>query len=220
MGELRKLALSQRVFDELEGRIVDRVYPPGTHLVEDSIAAELGVSRTPVREAFRLLHRAGWIDLRPHAGAYVRYPTIQEVRELFEFRRCLEQRACELAAERATEADRRRLEKILEQGLEVARKGDVKAVAELNSRFHEGVALAARNDFFARALEDLGKHVRWHFSAVANIRGMDSWQEHRDILGAIAMGDPRRAGELAAEHAARTQAAYFEHLLETDHGAG
>lgn len=211
------VVLSQRVFDEMEMRIVGRVYPPGTHLVEDAVAAELGVSRTPVREAFRLLQRAGWIELRPHAGAYVKYPTVQEVREVFELRQCLEQRACELAAERATGMHLETLREVIAEGAQAAGRGDSKAVTDLNARFHSTIAEAAGNELLARTLEDLDKHVRWHFSAVALVRGPDSWREHEEILAALSSGGAERAGRLAMEHSARTQEVFFERLFQGDH---
>jgi DNA-binding GntR family transcriptional regulator len=209
-------ALSQRIFEDLETRIVDRLYPPGTHLVEDSVASELGVSRTPVREAFRLLERAGWLQLRPHSGAYVRYPTVQEVREVFELRQCLEQRACEVAAERATDEELDRLRRIIGRGTQAAQRKHLKAVSTLNTEFHSTIAAAAHNQLLRQVLEDLGKQVRWHFSAVAGIRGLDSWREHEDIVEAIAARDSKQAGRLAIEHSDRTQTAFFDHLLESD----
>src|SRR4051794_36378478 len=94
--------LSHRVFTGLESAIINRVYPPGARLVEEEVAAEMGVSRMPVREAFRMLQRAGWIDVTPYAGAHVRYPQLHELREVFELRHRLGQFAAELAAVRAT----------------------------------------------------------------------------------------------------------------------
>jgi DNA-binding GntR family transcriptional regulator len=214
MAQAGNRVLSQRVFEELETRIVDRVYPPGTHLVEDLVAADLGVSRTPVREAFRLLQRAGWLDLRPHSGAYVRYPTVEEVREVFELRETLEERAAQLAAERAGERDAGELAKLIERGWKALRRGDLKAVSTLNTAFHAAIADAASNELLRRILDDLAKHIRWHFSAVAHVRGEDSWREHEEILDAIRRGDAGEAGRLAVQHSGHTQAAYFEHLFE------
>lgn len=208
-------ALSKRVFEELEGRIVERRYPPGAHLVEDVVAADLGVSRTPVREAFRLLERAGWLELRQHAGAYVRYPTVEEVRELFELRQTLEERAAELAALRAGEDDQRRLGKLIERGWRAVARADTKGVATLNTEFHATIAEAAGNSLLRGILGDLAKHVRWHFSAVAGARAEDSWREHEQLLGAIAAGDAVKAAGLAAEHSRATQSAFFVQLLET-----
>ena len=196
--------LSQRVFIELEAKIVDRSYPPGSHLVEDVVAAELGVSRTPVREAFRLLQRAGWLDLRPHAGAYVRYPTVDQVRDVFELRQTLEQRAAELAARRAKASEHRELGKLIERGRRSLARGDLKAIGTINTEFHAKIAESAHNEMLRAILSDLAKHVRWHFSAVAGIRGEASWTEHEAILAAVQERDREGAAKAMEVHIAHT----------------
>lgn len=215
MGRLTENSklLSQRIFEQLEVDITTRVYPPGAHLAEDDIAAQLGVSRTPVREAFRMLQRAGWLEIVPHAGARVRSPSMEEVRQVFEVRQCLEKRAAELAANRANDAHKRALGKIIEKGRRQVDRGNVKEVAALNSEFHSVIAHAGGNAILAEMLEDLGKQVRWHFASVAMVRGADSWREHEEILQAIEDGDPASAGQLAVDHSRRTQEAFFLHFL-------
>jgi DNA-binding GntR family transcriptional regulator len=204
---------SQRVFQLLEEDILTRVRPPGARLVEDAIAVELGVSRTPVREAFRMLHRAGWLDLQPHAGAYVRVPSIEEARDVFDTREALEREAARYAAERATEADLQELGKIVERGRRARDRNDLKALIALNSDFHRGIARAAGNRILSRFLDDLDKRVRWHFAAIAGRRAGTSWDEHEEILNAISAHEGERAGALSAEHSGRTRMAYFEHVM-------
>jgi DNA-binding GntR family transcriptional regulator len=209
----RTVLLSQKIFDEIETRIVQRTYPPGSHLAEDEIAEQLGVSRTPVREAFRMLARAGWLDIQPHAGAYVRNPTMDDVRQVFEVRQTLEDRAARLAARHATSVQLRELRRVLERGFKEVRKSSPKQMTLLNSAFHAQIAIASSNQIVARFLEDLGKQLQWHFSAVALHRGEGSWQEHQAILEAIEAHDPERAGALAVEHTQRTQETFFLQLL-------
>jgi DNA-binding GntR family transcriptional regulator len=205
--------LSQRVFEELEDAIVRRVYPPGTHLVEDEIATRLGVSRTPVREAFRMLARAHWLELHPHVGAQVRHPTFEEVRDLFELRETLDRRATEIAAERARDEHIRELEKIVERGWRAAEKPDSDRIADLNFAFHRTIATAANNQLLLRILGDIEKQVRWHFTVVAISRREGSWSEHEEILKALKDRDPQRAGELISIHNRRTFEAYVSSLL-------
>lgn len=213
MGTTRGVLLSQKIFGEIETRIVQRAYPPGSHLAEDEIAAELGVSRTPVREAFRMLSRAGWLDVQPHSGAYVRNPTMDEVRQVFEVRQTLEDRAARLAARNITEPEVKELKRIIERGWKEVAKENGKQITVLNSAFHATIAEASRNQILARLLEDLGKQVQWHFSAVATIRGENSWREHEGILAAIELGEGEKAGTLAVEHSQRTQEAFFMQFL-------
>lgn len=213
MSATRGRLLSQEIFDEIEARIVQKTYPPGFHLAEDEIAAQLGVSRTPVREAFRMLSRAGWLDIQPHSGAYVRNPAMDEVRQVFEVRHTLEDRAARLAARHITEPEIKELKRIIERGWKAARKGNGKQITLLNRAFHAKIAEASRNQILARLLEDIGKQVQWHFSEVATVRGEDSWREHEGILAAIESGDAQQAGSLAVEHSNRTQEACFRQLL-------
>lgn len=216
---MRGTLLSQKIFEELETRIVQRAYPPGSHLAEDEIAAELGVSRTPVREAFRVLSRAGWLNIRPHSGAYVRNPTMDEVRQVFEVRQTLEDRAARLAARNVTKSEIKDLKRIIERGWKEIARNNGKQIRELNSAFHNTIAAASRNQILVRLLDDLGKQVHWHFSAVATVRGDDSWREHEDILAAIEAGDAERAGTLAVQHGQRTQEALFMQFLAGSVGA-
>jgi DNA-binding GntR family transcriptional regulator len=205
--------MSQRIFLRLEEDIVARNRLPGTRLVEETIAAELGVSRTPVREAIGMLHRAGWVVLQPHAGAYVRVPSLDEVRDVFDVRQALEREAAQYAAGRADEDDLRALDDVVERGLRGKGLSDRRAMVDLNSEFHRRIALAAHNAILLRFLEELDKQIRWYFAAVVDSRLDASWTEHRQIVEAIATGDVDEAGRRSAEHSRRTQIAYVEQFL-------
>jgi DNA-binding GntR family transcriptional regulator len=219
MGSTRGMLLSQKIFFEIETRIVQRTYPPGSHLAEDDIAGELGVSRTPVREALRMLSRAGWLEIQPHSGAYVRNPTMDEVRQVFEVRQTLEDRAARLASCNVADSEIKELHRIIERGWKAVAKSNSKQITVLNSAFHATIAVASRNQILARLLEDLGKQLQWHFSAVATVRGENSWREHEAILAAIVAGETESAGALAGEHSQRTQEAFFMQFLADSVGA-
>jgi DNA-binding GntR family transcriptional regulator len=201
--------LSQRVFDELESAIVRRELPPGTHLVEDDIAIRLGVSRTPVREAFRMLARAQWLELEPHVGARVRHPSIQEVRDLFQMREILDRGATEITAVSATPEDVAALRDIVATGWQAVEAADSELLSDLNFSFHGEIARMAGNALLLTVLREIVKQVRWHFTAVAIPRRADSWREHETIVAAIEAHDPERAGELIIEHNRRTLETYL-----------
>jgi DNA-binding GntR family transcriptional regulator len=205
--------LSQRVFDELESAIVRRELPPGTHLVEDEVAIRLGVSRTPVREAFRMLARAQWLELQPHVGARVRHPSLEEVRDLFQTREILDRGATEIASQRARTEDVANLRDIVARGWDAVEEADSDRISDLNFTFHGAIAAIAGNDLLLSILREIEKQVRWHFSAVAIPRRADSWREHEAIVDAIEAHDGARAGELIAEHNRRTLEAYVGALV-------
>lgn len=212
--------LPQKVYEALEEAIVERTYPPGTHLKEDQIAAELGVSRTPVREAFRMLQRAGWLDVHPHAGAYVRHPSVDQVSDVFELRQCLEEWGIELATARIKESQKMRLRTIVAAGIEAAARGDLQEMGRLNSRFHTHIAAATANQLLGGILENLEKQIRWHFSVVAEEIGDASWQEHQQILAAIEAKNATLARELIRAHIVRTREVFLRWLFSEDPAIG
>jgi DNA-binding GntR family transcriptional regulator len=206
--------LSERVFDELESAIVRRELPPGTHLVEDEVAMRLGVSRTPVREAFRMLARAQWLELHPHVGARVRYPSLKEVKDLFQVREILDREATQLAVSSARPEDIAKLKDIIAQGWVAVEEADSEHIAELNFAFHRTIAEIAGNDRLCHMLGEIERQVRWHFTAVALPRRRDSWHEHEQIVAAIEELDAAKAGGLIAEHNRHTLGAYVEALVD------
>src|SRR5829696_3902617 len=102
---IHAVPLREHVYGRLQELLISRTLAPGDHLVEERLAAQLGVSRGPVREALQRLHRDGWVTLRPRHGAFVNQPTAQQVHEFFEARDVIERTAAQLAAERCTTED-------------------------------------------------------------------------------------------------------------------
>jgi DNA-binding GntR family transcriptional regulator len=205
--------LSHQVFADLELAIINRDYPPGTHLIEEEIAAQMGVSRQPVREAFRMLQRAGWIEVAPYAGARVRFPQLQEMRAVFELRHRLGQFAAELAATRATPDQQALLRRLVDDGTAAVERGDTYALAELNWDFHRMLASCTHNEPLQRTLDELDKQLRWHFAATTTARGRDSWAEHAQIVDAVLAGEAQKAAQLTFEHSRRSEDAYMRELM-------
>lgn len=201
--------LSERVFAELELAIIHGAHPPGTHLVEEEVAAELGVSRMPVREAFRMLQREGWLEIQPYAGAYVREPRLGEVRDYFELRHRVGAFAAQLAAVRAAPAEHEALRTLIARGWAAVRASDMDSLAELNWEFHRTLAKSSHNDVLTRTIEDLDKRIRWHFAATTAGRAQDSWTEHEEIVQALMDRDAKRAASLTFEHSRRSEEAFL-----------
>jgi DNA-binding GntR family transcriptional regulator len=200
--------LRQLIYDSLVDLIVYGALAPGEHLVEADIAKRLGTSRIPVREALQLLHRDGWVDLRPRQGAFVHQPTIREVDDAFGVRTLLEVESTRLAAIHADERSLKRLRQVLESGTRALARGDEEELVRLNSKFHAGIAEIADNEILAGIIARLDKRIRWYFVPVVRSRGEESWKEHRAIVEAIEAGDPEAAADAMRQHAELTQAAY------------
>lgn len=200
--------LRQQVYETLEALIIYGGLGPGQHLVESDLAKRLGVSRIPVREALQLLHRDGWVDLRPRQGAFVHQPTVREADEVFSVRTLLEVESTRLAATRVTDEHVQKLSEVLGTGTKALRVADERELVKLNSEFHGHVTDMAGNQVLADILHRLDKRIRWYFAPVAMARGASSWKEHAAIVDALASKDSDRAAEAMRNHAEATRVAY------------
>lgn len=194
------LGLRDQVLAELRRRIVDGDYAPGERLTEDRLAADFGTSRNPVREALRIVEADGLVTLNPRRGAVVATPDATAVSELFAVRSSLESVAARLAAERATPAEVAELRALLDQARDATDRGDLSAVAELNSTFHMRVAELSGNRWLRTLSASIYLHVHWIFRLTAAHRAPHSWQEHIRLLDAIADGDGDAAEAAARAH--------------------
>lgn len=201
--------LRDQVYDALEGLIIRGALAPGQRLTEGDLAERLGVSRNPVREALTALSRAGWVEQRPRHGAYVRAQTPEEGDQFFQVRRLLEIESARLAAGRATPDNIAALRALIRQGWEALETRDQETLLDVNSRFHAGVVTLAGNGLLGEMLGLLDKRLRWYFSPVVVTRGPDSWQEHTDLLEAIAGNDADWAAEMMRVHTEATRTAYL-----------
>jgi DNA-binding GntR family transcriptional regulator len=201
----RPVPLRHAVFDAILEMIISRELKPGEHLGEGELAEHLGVSRQPVREAFQQLQAEGWVDLRPGQGAFVHSPTEKEVNDLLAVRTMLESQSARLAAEARDDGDIGRLWQIWDAGVRAVEANDVEGIISANAEFHICVMGIGDN----RVLEELSKlvdrRVRWHYRPVAQIRGKHSWDEHADLIRAIAAGEAGNAARIMADHTERTR---------------
>ncbi|MEW9871164.1 GntR family transcriptional regulator [Arthrobacter sp. S39] len=190
--------LREAVRDTLRTRIFEGHYAPGTRLVERDLAAEFNVSRLPVREALRMLRQEGLIRDRASRGMEVSGLSAKDVEDLFDVRQSLEVLACRLAAARATEADLEQLQGLLDEADRCLAKGAIMDAHRANSEFHDAITRIANNDFLRSALEPLQGRMHWLFRHVSDLPELI--QEHRELYGAIASGDPERAAVQSASH--------------------
>lgn len=195
-------------YDDLRGAIVAGRYPPGQRLVEQRIAADLGLSRTPIREALRRLEAEGLVVSERNRGASVRALSPTEIVDLYGLRIRLESYAAELAAERITDEELVDLVAAGEAFHEAAISADVtqiegtRRLQAANRAVHDGILAASRHDRLG-AILDRTVDIPQVFQA---FRGLDptelerSDMFHRLIIEAIARRDPQRASSLMTEH--------------------
>jgi len=207
-------------YDDVRAAIVENRYRPGQRLVEQRIAEELGLSRTPVREALRLLEAEGLVVSERNRGAMVRPLSSTEVGDLYGLRIKLESYAVEVATERATEEELGELVAAADAFTSVRRRVDVdsvEGVRELhaaNRRFHDAIITAARHrrleSMLARTVDIPLVFRAFQSFGAGEIERSDSF--HHLIAEAMCRRDATRAAALMGEHIAQGRDAVLDAL--------
>ncbi len=197
-----KYSLRGRVFQKLREDILSGKYKENEELKEVAIGEELGVSRTPVREAFRQLELEGLIQIVPNKGAYVTGITVDDVKDIYMIRSLLEGLCARLATEKITREQLEEMEENIYLAEFHASKGHMDQMAELDNRFHDILYEACGSKMLEHTLRDYHQYVlRVRQKTLANnTRGRASNDEHRRIMEAIKAGDAQKAEQLANMH--------------------
>lgn len=194
--------LRELVADAIIQRIQRGELAPGTRLYEDKLAAELGVSRNPVRESIRALEATGLIEVIPRRGAYVAEIDHNDLCQLLEVRQILESHAADLAARNCTDEIVARLDRCITEGSEASQRDDLVRAAQRHREFHLAIEEASGNRYIGDTVGPLRQRTELVFSMLSDHRSMLSWEEHRRIRDAIAARDPELARQRTLEHMA------------------
>lgn len=197
-----KYSLRGRVFNRIREDILSGKYKEHEELKEVAIGEELGVSRTPVREAFRQLELEGLIQIVPNKGAYVTGITAKDVQDIYMIRSLLEGLCARWATDNITEEQLDELEENVYLADFHASRGHLDQMAELDNRFHHILYEACNSKQLERLLVDFHEYVlRVRQQTLSNGgRGQISNDEHRQIMEAIKAKDRERAEMLANSH--------------------
>ena len=170
--------------------------------MEIQVAEELGVSRTPVREAIRKLELEGYVIMMPRRGTYVANLSIRDVNEVFEIRTMLESLSCGLAAERITEEELDRLQRLLVMISDYFDQGHMDKIVEADMEFHDILYTASRNTRLVGIIYNLREQLtRFRSMSMAHPGRMAATiKEHKAIVEAIAQGNVMEAQRAAANH--------------------
>jgi DNA-binding GntR family transcriptional regulator len=194
--------LAEAVLRHLARDIVEGRLKPGEHLVEVRLSEELGVSRSPLREAIHRLAAEGLITLVPRKGAFVADLSAKDLRDVFAVRAQLERLTARLAAERAAPEAIDELRGLNEECAGAVATGDVTAFFEHNDAFHSGIARAADNAYL-RELQRVAaqRTFRPLFLYLSNTEHLDgSIRDHDELIQAIATRDGKRAENVMLAH--------------------
>lgn len=205
-------SLEEKVYLSLEEQIISQKLRPGEAVTEMKLSRELGVSRTPVREALQRLDREGLIKLIPNKGAVVLGISEQDLIDIYKIRMRLEGLAARIAAEKTDTEFCRLLGDNVDLTEFYMEKGDIEKVKNLDSEFHDIIYRSCESRMLGKTLSELHRYISSYrkLSLAVDGRIEKSLAEHREIYDAIVRGDAPAADELTSEHVARA----LENLLK------
>jgi DNA-binding GntR family transcriptional regulator len=203
---IERRSLHRDVADQIRDMIVEGELPPGERVNEGALSEQFGISRTPLREALKVLASEGLVELRPNRGTRVSAITPEEVGELFEAVSGIERMAGELAALRMTERDIERLKALHERMERHYEAGERHEYFRLNQQIHNTIVSLAGNSILEATHASLMVRVRRarYMAIQSPERWHESVQEHRAIMQALEARDSAGAGDLILNHVRRT----------------
>jgi len=208
------VSLAEKAYYAIRAMIVSLELRPGAVINERELVQQLGIGRTPVREALRRLAQEQLVEVYPRRGMFVTSVEIRDLASLCEVRLVLEPHAATLAAERATAAERDALEALVAE-IDADESLDRAALMALDERIHRSVYACSHNTFLAETLEEyyvLALRI-WHLALDQASELGAAVQEHRPMLEAVSAGKARLAGELMHRHVADFEEAMRRVLL-------
>lgn len=202
--------INEKVYALLRERILSKAFAPGQRLNVREIGSQLGVSRTPLKDALNRLAAEGLIEIRPRSGTYVTAPTLDDIEDLLDVRRVLEERAVELAIQHISPAHLADMRAIVAKLRELVSQPDWGPIyqrhVELDRELHRLIVRSSGNDQLRRVWEQVSVHVQ-----IARMRyrrassQLDKAQsEHEALLAAFERGDVEAAQHVIRRHIART----------------
>lgn len=201
-SDLSSPALYEQVAERLRSRIYAHELAPGAWIDEQALALAYGISRTPMREALKVLAAEGLVQLKPRRGCYVTELSEQDLDEIFPVMALLEGRCAFEAAQRAVAADLLRLAAIHERLERHAADGATDHFFEANQAFHAAIQQLAGNRWLSQLIDDTRKMLKLTRRDSLRLEGRlkQSLAEHRSILKAIQNHDANDAGRLMQAH--------------------
>lgn len=200
----RHQTLREKILESIREAILRGQLKPGEKVAEPELAERFGISRTPIREAFRQLESEGYLTVIPRKGAVVAQLSERDIEEFYAIKSVLEGFAARMAALKMSEKEIEKLEAINEKLEQLARQGDVKTFFRVHNEFHELFIRAAGNDKLAELIDQLV--MKFNRSRMASLslpgRMEISVNEHRKIIDAFKSRDGERADNLVKKTAA------------------
>lgn len=213
-------SVSIRTYQAIKRLILVGRVMPGVQLTHEALATELGVSRTPVRDALERLHQDGFVEHRRNRGYFVANLGVEEVRELFGVRTALELFALDEASRQQTLLPLNDLHEINARYREAITVGASKRRMLVDMEFHHALALRSGNRLLVRSLDSVFERIvlKRHVAGYVVEQGLQAFQEQDALLRLIAGGRHDAARAALSDHIARGRDRLLGHLMEAGLG--
>ena len=200
--------LKDHIYEVLRDAILDmNIYDESTdlRLDERTLAEQLGISRTPIREALARLEQSGFVEIQPRRGVFVRRKSLEEVLEMIVVWAALESMAARLAAERASEAELKSLRRLAARFSQTTARADIAEYSEQNIQFHQRILELSRCTMLKSIADGLFLHMRAvrRRAMGESDRASRSIVDHMGIIEALESREPQLAAERVCEHTMR-----------------
>ncbi len=211
--------LREIVFEALRQAILQEIIKPGERLMEKQLGEEMGVSRTPIREAIRRLELEGFVTIVPRKGAFVSEISLKDIKEVYEIRAALESLAAGLAAEKVTPQEIQEMQRCLQKEAELLENDDVVSTVEVDLDLHYIIFKAANNERLLATLNNLREQLSRPRMIVTSLPGrkVASHWDHVKIVEAISSGNIELSEQLIWDHieySANTMIDYYKQKYE------
>lgn len=199
-------SLTSLIFEKIREDILNGRYASGDKLVEIKLADELGVSRTPVREALKQLELDGLVDNIPNRGVVVKGISKEDIDDILTIRLCIEGLVGRWAAERILDHEIKELEEIFDLMEFYSHKGDVDKLFELNTKFHETLYQTTKSRYLESVLNDFQLFIKSARNSSLKVKGRmeHALEEHRAIVSALRNHDVEGTQKALVAHIANS----------------
>ncbi len=211
--------LREMVYEELKMQILTGAIVPGTRMMEVELAKEIGVSRTPIREAIRKLEKEGLVTIEPRRGAYASQISTEDMVEILEVRQNMEGLAAFFAASRMKPEQLTELKDISEHYNAAVQSGNMEEMIKHDTKFHRIIVESCNNKVLVQMIEQLQELVlRFRYIYYDNFRRAENMpEEHFEILHAIETGDAEAARAAADVHIDRLKELVIREGVQQKH---
>lgn len=194
--------LKDRVYEEIKKSVIDLSLLPNEQLVEQRLAKDLGVSKSPIREALLRLEREGLVYMRPYKGAFVAEITEKTIHEIFQLREALEVYCIKIACDTFSAEEIERAQKIVSEGREAIQQGDLMRCYDSNIHIHDYLVKKINNSRITQTYFGLIDHLNRYRIIASRIDGRvpKSQKEHILIVEALKRRNKALAGESMSKH--------------------